>query len=78
MPQQTDPICAQCKQTSRRYFKVSYVDGNGVERGFASVCSLLCLVQWAQGAIVARGMQGIGMVKSAIDNVVKTVRGERK
>ena len=71
--------CAYCKKPppSEGYFDVVRRNSQGAPAGTVSVCSLLCLVQWAYAFSVQRGVQMVASAKDVIDRVIGALKGPR-
>lgn len=67
--------CDCCKRRAQRHLRVAYIDAHGAESGSVRVCSLICLVRWAQEAAVSKGIRGVRAIKEALEGLTGLIRG---
>ena len=58
--------CSACGKSRDRFWEVSLKGTDGAVHGSVQLCSLMCMVQWAQAQMVNRGIGAFEKVKEII------------
>lgn len=69
--------CAHCGKPVTGRFQIDRYDASGALKMSVTVCSLLCLVQWAYTHGVMKGFQGAFAAKNAFQQLLDSIKGPK-
>lgn len=71
----TPTHCAHCKQRLGACFEVTKINAMGGRVGSVRVCSLKCLINWAYTYGIRRGAEGVNILKTTFQEILKLLKG---